>query len=72
MLIVRPKCILVLSNYLPFERGKNIKEKFLKIIEEFDDAGGGGHDDAIGLQMNTKDLDPFHDKLKAVINKKKP
>ena len=53
-------------------RGKNIKEKFLKIIEEFDDAGGGGHDDAIGLQMNTKDLDPFHDKLKEVFDKQKP
>ncbi len=44
-------------------RGKNIKEKFLKVIEKFEGAGGGGHKDAVGGQMQEKDLDEFEREL---------
>jgi len=45
-------------------RGKNIKEKFLKIIEGVEGAVGGGHNDAVGGQLNPAYLDDFERKLK--------
>ncbi|RLG12155.1 hypothetical protein DRN73_03415 [Candidatus Pacearchaeota archaeon] len=44
-------------------RGKNIKKIILKIIKEFKDATGGGHEEAVGAKINSKDLDKFKKKL---------
>jgi single-stranded DNA-specific DHH superfamily exonuclease len=48
-------------------RGKNIKERFLKAIEGIESATGGGHDDAVGGQMHTDDLDKFKEKLERMV-----
>jgi len=48
-------------------RGKNIKEVFLKAIQGLQGATGGGHDDAVGGQIQSKDLDKFKEKLEELI-----
>ena len=45
-------------------RGKNILGKILKIIENIEGATGGGHKDAVGVQVNIKDLERFERKLR--------
>jgi len=40
-------------------RGKNVKNKFLKIISNMENARGGGHEEAIGIQIEAKDWDFF-------------
>lgn len=44
-------------------RGKNIKSKVLKILEKIPLSRGGGHDDAIGLQIERKNLDFLKEEL---------
>ena len=44
-------------------RGKNIKEKVLEIISRFNHATGGGHDGAVGVQINLNDLENFREKV---------
>jgi single-stranded DNA-specific DHH superfamily exonuclease len=44
-------------------RGKNIRDVLLKVIPEFQGASGGGHNDAVGGQMNVNDLDRFRKRL---------
>lgn len=44
-------------------RGKGIKKKLLKAIEGLEGATGGGHEDAVGGQMRTDDLDKFKERL---------
>lgn len=48
-------------------RGKNIRDKFLKAIDGFSGATGGGHKDAVGGQMQSKDLEEFRKKLEKLI-----
>jgi single-stranded DNA-specific DHH superfamily exonuclease len=48
-------------------RGKNIKEKLLKALEGIEGATGGGHDDAVGGQMHTDDLEKFREKLEKLV-----
>jgi len=45
-------------------RGKNIREKMLKVINEIEDASGGGHEDAVGAQIKIEDLELFKKKFK--------
>jgi single-stranded DNA-specific DHH superfamily exonuclease len=40
-------------------RGKNIREKVLKIIGEIEGASGGGHEDAVGAQVKISDVELF-------------
>jgi len=44
-------------------RGKNIKEKLLKAISGIQGAKGGGHENAVGAQVNVDDLDEFKKNL---------
>ena len=50
-------------------RGKGIKEKFLKAIEGINGATGGGHNDAVGGQLISGDLDKFKKNLQEIIDK---
>ncbi len=40
-------------------RGKNIKKKFLKVLENIEGAKGGGHNNAVGAQIKLDDLEKF-------------
>jgi single-stranded DNA-specific DHH superfamily exonuclease len=40
-------------------RGKNIRDRFVKIIKSLDNASGGGHRDAVGGVIQFSDLDKF-------------
>lgn len=48
-------------------RGKNVREKFLKAIEGLNGATGGGHEDAVGGQMNVNDVDSFKVRLEKLL-----
>jgi len=45
-------------------RGKNIKEKIVKIISKIDNASGGGHNDAVGAKMNLNSLEFFINEIR--------
>jgi len=49
-------------------RGKNIKEDIVKIIEKIEGARGGGHNNAVGAQILSKDLDFFVEEIKKVFS----
>lgn len=40
-------------------RGKKIREVILKIINDFQGATGGGHEDAVGVRIKIEDLEKF-------------
>ncbi|RLG16432.1 hypothetical protein DRN69_00885 [Candidatus Pacearchaeota archaeon] len=44
-------------------RGKKIREKVLKVIQELNNANGGGHEDAVGAKIMTEDLKKFKESL---------
>ncbi len=48
-------------------RGKNAKNIFLEAIKGIDNARGGGHDEAVGGQMKTGDLEKFRENLEELI-----
>jgi hypothetical protein len=48
-------------------RGTKIRETFLKSIEGFENATGGGHENAVGGQMNIEDLERFRSNLEKLI-----
>ncbi len=48
-------------------RGEKIREIVLKIIEGFEDAGGGGHENAVGAKIKFEDLEKFKEKLKEAV-----
>ncbi len=48
-------------------RGKKIKDYFLKAIEGIESARGGGHEDAVGGQMNDNDFDKFKERLEKLV-----
>lgn len=47
-------------------RGKNIKEKALDAIKEFPLGTCGGHDDAVGAQLDLEELDKFIENFKRI------
>ena len=44
-------------------RGKGVKRILARVIEGFEGASGGGHDDAVGARIRTGDLGRFRDLL---------
>ncbi|MCK5043391.1 DHH family phosphoesterase [Candidatus Pacearchaeota archaeon] len=44
-------------------RGKKIKDKILEAIKNLEGATGGGHEDAVGAQINVEDIEKFREKL---------
>jgi len=48
-------------------RGKKIKDKFLKVIENIEGARGGGHEDAVGGQLNIEHLDEFKRRFQEIL-----
>tara|TARA_Y100000296_G_scaffold86080_1_gene124567 strand:+ start:1095 stop:2144 length:1050 start_codon:yes stop_codon:yes gene_type:complete len=44
-------------------RGEKVREIVLKIIEEFEDASGGGHENAVGAKIKLEDLEEFKKRL---------
>lgn len=49
-------------------RGKGIREPILKVINEIDNATGGGHEDAVGAQVKIEDLEMFKKKVLKIID----
>jgi len=49
-------------------RGKDVRNFVLEAIRDIDGATGGGHDVAVGAQVNAKDLDRFRDNLDKIAN----
>jgi nanoRNase/pAp phosphatase (c-di-AMP/oligoRNAs hydrolase) len=45
-------------------RGKNIRDKFLNSISDLDGATGGGHEDAVGAQIKTSDIEKFKENFR--------
>ncbi|HTY44203.1 MAG TPA: DHHA1 domain-containing protein [Patescibacteria group bacterium] len=44
-------------------RGKGIKKTVLNILPEFENATGGGHEDAVGVKVMTEDIEKFRKRL---------
>ncbi len=44
-------------------RGKGVKKILEKILKNFNNSTGGGHDDAVGARINTEDLERFKEVL---------
>jgi single-stranded DNA-specific DHH superfamily exonuclease len=49
-------------------RGLKIRDKIVKIVSELDNATGGGHENAVGAQINKDDLEKFKKKVKDYFN----
>jgi single-stranded DNA-specific DHH superfamily exonuclease len=49
-------------------RGLKIRDKIVKIISELDNATGGGHENAVGAQIDKDDLEKFKKKVKDYFN----
>lgn len=47
-------------------RGKNVRETIMKAMEGLEDARGGGHENAVGAVINSKDLEKFKSKIKSI------
>ena len=48
-------------------RGKSIREKVIGVIENLENATGGGHEDAVGAQIQIEDLETFKGELEKVV-----
>ncbi len=51
-------------------RGKTSRKIFLDSIKDIEGARGGGHEDAIGGQMNVDDIEKFRENLKKILSLK--
>ncbi|MBW6442178.1 hypothetical protein K0A97_00120 [Patescibacteria group bacterium] len=49
-------------------RGKNVREIFSNSIKDLKDARGGGHEEAIGGQIHTSDVEKFLENIKKSVN----
>jgi len=67
------KCIAVAYKKAGFAnislRGKNVKGILENILKNFENASGGGHEDAVGARIKTEDLDKFKEFLILEVNK---
>ncbi len=52
-------------------RGKKSRKIFLEAIEDIKDARGGGHEEAIGGQINVDDIEKFRENLEKVLKSNK-
>lgn len=50
-------------------RGKNVLDLISKSLEDFEDASGGGHEDAVGGRINADNIEHFKKKLELLIKK---
>ena len=50
-------------------RGKNVKKILEKILSSFENASGGGHEDAVGARIKAEDLEKFRDLMKEEIGR---
>ena len=48
-------------------RGKKIRDKVLKAIEGFENATGGGHEDAVGAKIKSSDLEEFRKRMEKLV-----
>jgi len=48
-------------------RGKNIREKLLKILFKIENSTGGGHENAVGGVIQSEDLERFEEELKKLV-----
>ena len=48
-------------------RGEKVRDIFLKAFEGLESATGGGHENAVGGQMNIKELDKFEENLRKIV-----
>lgn len=51
-------------------RGIRVREMVLKSLEGLNNATGGGHEDAVGAQMRTEDLERFRENLNKLVEQK--
>jgi len=51
-------------------RGKGVREVALEVISDLENATGGGHDNAVGVKINSHDLDKFKEKFLEIVGKK--
>lgn len=51
-------------------RGKGIKEIISRIIKEFENSTGGGHEKAVAVKIRTEDIEEFRKRLEEEIEKK--
>jgi single-stranded DNA-specific DHH superfamily exonuclease len=51
-------------------RGKNIRELVLKAIQPLENSTGGGHENAVGAQINLNQVDDFEKNIKNLVDKK--
>ena len=49
-------------------RGEGIKTVLERILEKFENASGGGHENAVGARISTEDLKRFKEELEKDIN----
>ena len=52
-------------------RGKDVRDIIKKILPNFQNATGGGHRDAVGVRLQTIDLERFKNEVEKEINKRK-
>lgn len=52
-------------------RGKNVRDVALKAISELEGATGGGHENAVGIRINSKDFNSFKNNFLKILNEKK-
>ncbi len=50
-------------------RGKNVKGVLEKVLKKFEDATGGGHQDAVGARIKTEDIIKFREEFSSEIAK---
>jgi len=51
-------------------RGKGIREIIVEAIKPFENSTGGGHENAVGAQINLNEVDQLQENIKNIINKK--
>jgi len=51
-------------------RGKNIKKILEKLLERFEGASGGGHEEAAGARVKSSDLARFREELEREVNER--
>lgn len=49
-------------------RGKKIRDILEKVLENFENATGGGHEDAVGARIKTDDLEKFKESMEQEVN----
>jgi single-stranded DNA-specific DHH superfamily exonuclease len=51
-------------------RGEKIKDVILQAIKPLENSTGGGHENAVGAQINLNQIEEFHENIKKILSKK--